>query len=97
MHAHLVVLAYPGYKFAEEKDDMQRTPLFFASTHTGLHALLAAEATDVNAKDAAGLDAVASRIVGSVPLGVTTFKIINGMTVKDQVHKRLRSRPGLLL
>ena len=80
-----------GKKYAEERDDKGRTPLFFTCIYAGMHALLAAEATDVNAKDAAGCDAVAARIVGSVPLPVTAIKIINGMTAKDQVSKRVRS------
>ena len=86
------LLIVDGGEFAKDIDDTGRTPLFFASTHTGLHALLAAKATDVNAKDAAGHDAVASRIVGSVPLPAMATQVPDRILVKGQVRQRMRSQ-----
>ena len=79
------LLTVDGGVFAKDTDDTGRTPLFYASTRAGLHALLAANATDVNAKDAAGRDAVAHRIVEglrSAPLATA----VHETTVKEQAR-----------
>ena len=80
------LLAFCGGAFAAEVDDKRRTPIFYASTRLGLHALLGAEKTDVNAKDATGRDAAAFRIVETLPLE----KEAHDIAVKDQVRGNLQ-------